>query len=1604
MFYENYIDLRVYGSQNRISLPKASKGDQLGKGCLVYLLSPTLEKSAEIYKSNDIGFIPAHFKYFTMDYYYKRRIGTKMILVNERSKLDRLYREQTLPLEYRNTQTLPMITKARRNLVVDLSRWMDLFFSYRNPTNTQKMCDQFIELLADQLKGKPYSDYKEQVLLIDLESWAMNASCVLMSRKLLNNPLSILMYTAYYYPELMNKLPNIRIMLANRNGAQVLLLQKSNLNKQEFAKVKNLLKKMKNVTVSVEDLSEDTVSAMSDDEVKAEIVDDFKRDMQKQLSRNLVGNTPVVVKSIQTDELNPEIEQNPDDSFPEVTPDFTDDELIHAVADPLDDEIFEREPEKIDVEADEEAAEEIISQVDDQINHAADDYLAGKSSKPVTPYKSSDKEIEDTKVIVNGLPKKDRDHLSSRTFIFDSPNLYYRHIQYDNEKPIGFIDIYSWDKCNTGKIILAVDKEYRSKGIAQKMVTKMEKDCTFVKQFEWEADLNNTGSVTLAKKLGYKKTGSTEKTVKFGKTNPNYWKATRNDDVVFDSPTLAANAISPEIKARLYKESYISVPPTDKKKAKAEAVRVEKLKTLQDQVFSQTLTKDMVEKKSLKVETLGVRNNNNNPNLQTSKFASFDKQYAEKLFNDDIDNAVKMLSKASDPIYIIDRTIEDTSDEMNLKQTYRYSMEDRRGNKMSLVFDVPIILDGTYVYLNGSKKVIGHQFILKPIVKTAPDTVQLVTSYNKVFVYRMGSVNENTNNLISYMKKNPDTFNAVIGNYSMANKEYDVPLDFNMMARYFRKFTIGDLEFHLSVDDCLKTAKNLHIDINFDINKEFPYAINRKNKTVLTMPVTESFTNKVLEYLDPKVKTAISKIKRKPKLIIASAKMLKKLVPVIVFCMFCDGFYAVMEKAKIAYQFVDPSQLKSYNHLEYDYILLQDLALVWKKDSLATEMLMNGLKTADFSNIAVADLDKLDTYVGLIAHYYNDNYTVANAMSNYRDFLIDDKTAEILTDFGFPTDITQVFLCAVGLLSDTKYLIESNMHNMRVRSTEVIADIVYTEVTAAYNNYRKTAMKKKPTKVTIARNAVIRKLLSADTNLIQEFSVINPMLEVSDARTITYKGLRGIQLDRALTLPRRGYNSSMLGVVGISTPTDGNVGITRQLALEPNITSTRGYIDVKGDTDLDSLNSANLFTAAELLNPLCIIRDDPDRSSMAYKQSKYMIPVADADPVLIGNRVETVMPYIISDEFVVNAKEDGKVIAIDADYVIIEYKSGKRSSIDISKRIRKNSASGFFIDNTLTCNLKVGQSFKKDDILAYNDKAFKKNDDDPGASMKMGVLTKIAILSTWDIYEDSAPITAKMSKRLASELIDEKAVSFSPMTHIDHIVKIGDTVQAGESLIKFSEVMSPEMQELFNSMRDEGTMKEIAEDTKTVIQSKHSGEVVDIKVYTTLPPEELDPSLAKIVKQYQKKITTRNNVLSKYQNPNDYKNYKLDQIISDTDTVVQPSGNGKIKGEYLSDGVLIFIYIKYLDIACKGDKVVATSALKNVIANVIPEGQEPYSEYRPDEEISTIVAPLSIAARKTPSIFLTMFGNKILVELKRQLEDMWLNDAPLPPKKKLPYQ
>ena len=338
--------------------------------------------------------------------------------------------------------------------------------------------------------------------------------------------------------------------------------------------------------------------------------------------------------------------------------------------------------------------------------------------------------------------------------------------------------------------------------------------------------------------------------------------------------------------------------------------------------------------------------------------------------------------------------------------------------------------------------------------------------------------------------------------------------------------------------------------------------------------------------------------------------------------------------------------------------------------------------------------------------------------------------------------------------------------------------------------------------------------------------------------------------------------------------------------------------------------------------------------------------------------------------------------------MVVEYKSGKYQAINLAPTIVKNGGGGFYESNILTTNLNVGDKFKKDDALAWN-KDFFQNSSINGCRLNIGTLTKVAIMSTYDTHQDATFITEKLSRDAGSDMCFQRAVVIGKNANVSHMVKVGDEVEIGDSLIQFDTSFEDEsLNEFLAALsKDPRLEKEIMDSSKNNIKAKTAGVIEDIKIYSSVDIDELSPSLQRIVKKYYNNIDQKKKILSKYDK--DGSIVKCGMMITEPTGKVEPNKYGVIRGQRVEDSVLIEFYTKHTELLEVGSKIANFTALKNTICEIVPKGYEPYSEFRKDEEIGSISASNSILKRMTPSILLTCLGNKCIVELKRHLTDIW---------------
>lgn len=378
---------------------------------------------------------------------------------------------------------------------------------------------------------------------------------------------------------------------------------------------------------------------------------------------------------------------------------------------------------------------------------------------------------------------------------------------------------------------------------------------------------------------------------------------------------------------------------------------------------------------------------------------------------------------------------------------------------------------------------------------------------------------------------------------------------------------------------------------------------------------------------------------------------------------------------------------------------------------------------------------------------------------------------------------------------------------------------------------------------------------------------------------------------------------------------------------------------------------------------------------MTYIQtSKHSMPTNKSMPLLVTNGADEALAYMVSDNYVIRAKDKGKIVEfVPSDHMIARYDNGEGEFISLKDQVRKNSDGGFYITIKMTTDIKKeGHVFKKDDILAYDERSFSnRNGETDNLAYDVGAMAYVAIMATDEGFEDSTSISHWLSDALGSEVVAQRDVELGKGTNVYSMVKVGQPVQEGDPLIIFQNSFDEEDANiLLKNITDEDFVSDLG---RIKIKSEYTGVVEDIKIYRTCEVEELSSSLQKMIKANDAAINKQKAL---------YKKYNIPGANTLEPTQAMPAA-GKLKN---TDGVRIEFYIKYFDNMGPGDKLVAQSANKGVVKYIFPAGDEPYSSFDPSKKIHAVFSYRSFNARMVTSPIVSGAINKGLVNLDEQVK------------------
>lgn len=639
------------------------------------------------------------------------------------------------------------------------------------------------------------------------------------------------------------------------------------------------------------------------------------------------------------------------------------------------------------------------------------------------------------------------------------------------------------------------------------------------------------------------------------------------------------------------------------------------------------------------------------------------------------------------------------------------------------------------------------------------------------------------------------------------------------------------------------------------------------------------------------------------------------------------------------------------------HIKFADRVLHFNRYPLDKSLIVAGLDAYDLTGYSMADFEGKDAYFSLFA----ENGLAVNylkGIDSFYDLFVDNMTYTVLKQMHEPTNVRDLLLRCGVLLSTTDHREASSGANHRIRGYEQFNAILYNEMSREFAGYQ--ARRSKNNAFSINPKAVYLRIVQNESTMPAEAS--NPLEDIKMYSNITYGGIGGRTGESFVTNDRR-FAADDIGVLSEATADSGKVGMNAMLSFDPTIVNTLGVCESK---DPHTLKPANVMSIQSLCMPFANT-DDPPRVNFNSIQSSHLMGTEYVNKNRVRTGYERVVAHRVSDNFAAVAEKDGKVTKIDHEAKLMEvtYNDGTKNVFRIDDQYEY--AESIVIQQNLVTNFKVGDKFKKQDVLTYNKNFFTRDNFTGQADYTTGVMTNVAFIETDTTLEDSTEISEALSKKLAIDPVNPKVITLSAKSKVYKALSIGDKVEVSTPLMIFEEDPVGDDNGL---TVDESTVELLGDLNRATPTAGYSGEIVHIDAYYGGSISNMNPSVAKLVNAAIAEVNAASKLASGSMRANEF--IKSTQV---------PIGS-KFKGiEFDEDTVMFIYYIKERIPHSTGDKLVLCNQLKATTAAIFPKPVQTESGV----PIDMFFSQRGVNARKCLSPFLTGIISRIIEKTEKNI-------------------
>lgn len=919
-----------------------------------------------------------------------------------------------------------------------------------------------------------------------------------------------------------------------------------------------------------------------------------------------------------------------------------------------------------------------------------------------------------------------------------------------------------------------------------------------------------------------------------------------------------------------------------------------------------------------------------------STLLEFDSKYIKHVLPKDTAKMVVALQKAG--ALVTDYAVEKVEEIQGDFEIHTVKVKPIVGVPSTLRFKLPVVDENGVFVSNGIKYTMRKQKIDLPLRKIGPGNVSMTSYYGKTFVTRSTKKVDDygewlRNKIMTKGLNKEDTDITDLHPLDCFDPSFKTPRVYSIVAHGFKSFKSKDYEF---IFDYREAKKKYGEELFNKVYKTGSVIIGNTNipnqyLIVDKFDIVYSLNGENVEPLG-RLDVLLNIDPLGAPIDFAQVKVFGKNISVALILAYKLGLSKLLELLNVKPRIVSAGSRLNLDTDEWIISFSDETYIFSRQDKLAS-MILAGLNVYDkaLRKYSVHTFDKKDVYlnllesVGLSARFIKE-------IDLMDKMFIDPITDEILIEMKLPRTFRGLLVkaCQMVLTDDHKDALDPL--EMRIRGYERLSGAVYAELV---NAIREKNSKLNATTSGINLNPyAVWKRIREDTSL-AICDEINPIQDLKEQEAITFSGTGG-RSSRSMVKSTRKYHENDLGTVSESTSASSDVGINNYLTANPNFTTLRGTVE---KIDIDNPDISSIVSTSALLYPASD-KEDAKRTNFTSVQNTHTIGCPEYKPSMVRTGYEQIIAKRASDLYATIAIDDGEVISRNETGIIIKYKSGETKGIQLGKIF--GTAAGLTLPHVVVCELKAGDKFKKNDVIAYNTGFFEKDLLNPNNIVwKSGIVVKTAILESVDTLEDASCISMEVANKLTTQTTKVKTIVINFDQAVKNLVKVGTNVTPESILCIIEDAITSNL-----NLFDEDSLNTLKVLSSNAPSAKVFGVIDRIEVFYYGDKEDMSDSLRQLVDVTDKELAKRHKSFGR------------------------PAFTGRVSSDYRVDGnpltmdtAAIKIYITTNVRASTGDKGVFANQLKTIFSEILPEPMVTES----GEKVHARFGRKSIAARVVAS-------------------------------------